>query len=127
MEKIMIIEDDQTMVSLLTILFEMDGYAVSAVAPTEPILERIREENPAIILMDVNLRAVDGLAILADIRLSSDLRDTPVIMSSGMNVEERCMAYGANAFLLKPYLPEELNSSIVHLLKNNQGNSNTED
>jgi len=74
----MIIEDDQTMVSLLTILFEMDGYAVSAVAPTEPILERIREENPAIILMDVNLRAVDGLAILADIRLSSDLRDTPV-------------------------------------------------
>jgi CheY-like chemotaxis protein len=63
---------------------------------------------PDVILLDVHLRRVNGLDLLTAIRQDEKTRHTGVILSSGMDVSQRCMELGANAFILKPYMPEDL-------------------
>jgi two-component system response regulator MtrA len=108
MAKVMIVDDDRTMVSLLKILLEMEGMVVASSPPAESILDQIRLEKPDIILMDVFLPGVDGLEVLTELRASPGLSATRVVMTSGMDLGDQCLAAGANAFLLKPYTPEQL-------------------
>jgi CheY-like chemotaxis protein len=112
MAKVMIVDDDRTMVSLLKMLLEMEGFAVVGTPPADRILEGIRAEEPDVILMDVFLPGVDGLQLLSDLRASQDLREARVVMTSGMELSDKCLAAGANAFLLKPYTPEQLISLV---------------
>ncbi len=108
MPKVMIVDDDRTMISLLRILLEMDGYQVVAVDQQDALLERIRKERPDVLLMDVFLTNMDGIELLAQIRAEGDLQSLRVIMTSGMDLSEKAAQVGADAFLLKPYTPEQL-------------------
>jgi CheY-like chemotaxis protein len=108
MPKVMIVDDDRTMISLLRILLEMDGYQVVSVDQHEPLLDRIRQERPDVLLMDVFLTHMDGMDLLSQIRAEEDLKSLRVIMTSGMDLTEKAREMGANAFLLKPYTPEQL-------------------
>jgi CheY-like chemotaxis protein len=112
MTKVMIVDDDRTMISLLRILLEMDGYQVVSVDQHEPLLDRIRQERPDVLLMDVFLTHVDGMDLLSQIRAEEDLKSLRVIMTSGMDLTEKAREMGADAFLLKPYTPEQLISLI---------------
>ncbi|MBN1264110.1 MAG: response regulator [Anaerolineales bacterium] len=112
----MIVDDDNTMVSLLQLLFEMDGYDVVTFSNRDSIVEDIRKNNPDLVLMDVFISNVDGLEILKQVRACEDLNDIRIIMTSGMEVGDKCHSAGADAFILKPYPPEELMSLIIELL-----------
>jgi CheY-like chemotaxis protein len=108
MHKVMVVDDDSTMVSLLKTLLELDGFEVAASNRELDIIENIREEQPDVVLMDVYLTNEDGIELLTKIRSSADLEDLVVVMTSGMNVSEQCLLAGAHAFLLKPYNPNQL-------------------
>jgi len=112
MAKVMIVDDDRTMVSLLKMLFEMEGLVVAGTPASDRILEGIRAENPDVILMDVFLPGADGMQVLSELRASPDLHGARVVMTSGMDLGDQCLAAGANAFLLKPYTPEQLISVV---------------
>jgi DNA-binding response OmpR family regulator len=68
----------------------------------------MKEENPELVLMDCILPKSSGLDILGKIRSQAAFDQTAVIMTSGLDMEHRCQALGANGFLLKPYPPEQL-------------------
>ncbi len=106
--KVLLAEDDPTMVSLLTTLLKMEGFQVVALHADEDVPAAVRKENPDVLLMDVHLLHQSGLEILEKIRATEDICHTRVVMSSGANVREECFNYGANGFLLKPYMPDEL-------------------
>lgn len=108
MPKVLIIDDDKTMVYLLKTLLEMDGFEVVEVRDWKAVLETVSIEKPDIILMDYFLPNTDGLDILSKVRAEPDLAGTRVVMSSGMDVSDKCLAGGADAFLLKPFEPEAL-------------------
>ncbi|OGO67689.1 MAG: hypothetical protein A2Z37_16395 [Chloroflexi bacterium RBG_19FT_COMBO_62_14] len=108
MAKVMIIDDDRTTVTLLETLLQMDGFEVVSEARKDKILPGIRSAAPDLVLMDVFLAHSDGMGVLADLRSEPDLADLRVVMTSGMDLEEQCLAAGANAFLLKPYSPDQL-------------------
>lgn len=112
MSKVLIVDDDRTMVSLLKILLEMDGYDVANVSIGGQLINKVRYENPDLILMDVFLADADGTEILKELRKTSDIAGIRVIMTSGMDLADQCMDAGANAFLLKPYTPEQLMKTI---------------
>jgi CheY-like chemotaxis protein len=117
--KIMLIEDDHTMVSLLTTLMRFEGFSSAMIQNDESLdtmLEDIRQEMPDIILLDVHLRRVNGLDLLSKIREDERTRRIGVILSSGMDVSQRCIELGANAFILKPYMPEDLLQKIRQVL-----------
>lgn len=117
MSKVFIIDDDQTMVYLLRTLLEMDGFEVAEVRDWDTILETVHVESPDLVLMDYFLPDLDGLELLTQLRADPNLAQVRIVMSSGMDVSDQCIAAGADAFLLKPYTPEQL----VEVIKENVG------
>jgi CheY-like chemotaxis protein len=107
---IMLVEDDPTMQSVLATLLEFEGYKVviGPVGTKESILRSIRDHSPDILFMDVSLRSVSGIDVLKGLRRDPDLNHLRVLMSSGMDLKGTCLAAGANDFLLKPFMPDEL-------------------
>jgi CheY-like chemotaxis protein len=109
MTKVLLADDDYTMVSLLKTLLGMEGYQVATLLDkTGDLLDNIRTEKPDILLIDVFLGDRNGLDIVKDIRNTPDLKNTRIVMASGIDKTEECLAAGANAFLLKPYMPNDL-------------------
>jgi DNA-binding response OmpR family regulator len=114
MNKILLVEDDATMLSLLQTLLQMEGFEVSQVSEEEleGVISEIKREKPALALIDVHLRQLSGLEILKQIRQDAELKDIYVLMSSGMDVGHKCLQAGADGFILKPYMPDELIQKI---------------
>jgi CheY-like chemotaxis protein len=108
MPKVMLVDDDQTMLSLLRTLLELDGYEVVEAPGLIDVQGVAQREAPDVLLMDCILPDIDGLELLRGIREDEQTRDILVVMTSGMDYEERCMASGANSFLQKPYSPDRL-------------------
>ncbi len=115
MSKIMLAEDDATMLSLLETLLGLEGFQTVKLKPTDDVLEAIRANTPDVVLMDIHLDQGSGLDFLRQMRASEDLKHTPVIMSSGMSLANECRAAGANDFLMKPYMPNDL----IELIRKN--------
>ncbi|HET7011625.1 MAG TPA: response regulator [Anaerolineales bacterium] len=116
MAKVLIVDNDRTTVSLLKILLELDGHSVEAAGVPDTFLADVRRVSPDVVLMDVFLAGGDGLELLRQMRAEAPLAGVPVLMCSGMNLAEECAAAGANGFLLKPYTPEQLSSSLAAAL-----------
>jgi CheY-like chemotaxis protein len=113
MPKILLLEDDRDMTMLLQTLLEIEGYQVRSYDPKRPVVAQAEEEKPDIVFLDVHLGGKDGIEILRGFRKSPLLGELRVVMTSGINLTEECLKAGANAFLVKPYMPENL----LHLLK----------
>ena len=108
-KKILILEDNAMMRNLLQTLLELENFQVSSpVFPLPDPIRSIQEFKPDVILMDVNLPGLNGLAILQMIRSSSDIKSIKVIMSSGSDRKKESLAAGADQFLMKPYMPDDL-------------------
>ncbi len=112
MAKILIVDDDHTMAELLKTLLELDGYDVVHQIQEGSLIATVRAEKPDVVLMDVFLVESDGLDLLAELRAEEDLADTRIVMTSGMELGPQARAAGADAFLLKPYTPEQLMAAI---------------
>ncbi len=108
MPKILLAEDDHTMLSLLQTLLRLEGFETVPLSPTADVLETVRTVKPDAVLMDIHLVQGSGLDFLREMRKTEDLKDTVVVMSSGMNLGPECRSAGANDFLLKPYMPDDL-------------------
>jgi DNA-binding response OmpR family regulator len=115
--KVLLAEDDVTMVSLLTTLLKMEGFAVVALQADDDVPAAVRREKPDVLLLDVHLMHQSGYDILDNIRSSEDTAGAKVVMSSGSNVRDECMQHGANGFLMKPYMPDELITILKKTIK----------
>ncbi len=110
MTKILIIEDDHSMRSLLKTLLEIENFQVSVLDINGgDLIAQIISADPDVILMDVNLKSTDGLTILREMRGNpSQKKNYRVIMTSGEDRKQECLLAGADDFLLKPYMPADL-------------------
>jgi DNA-binding response OmpR family regulator len=113
MPKVMVLEDEPTLYLLLQELLGLEGYEVSRPRVFSNLLEEMRGVLPDAILMDVNLPNANGLDLLDQIRGDAQLKDSYVLLTSGLDYREESLRRGANEFLMKPYMPDEL----VNLLK----------
>jgi DNA-binding response OmpR family regulator len=110
MLKVMLIEDDSTMVSLLTTLLELEGFSVEApfVSTMDDYLKALLEICPDIALVDVNLHTGNGMDLVRQLRKDHRADSIRILMASGLNVKKECLQAGADAFIQKPYMPDEL-------------------
>jgi len=113
--KVMLVEDDRTMRAILKTLLELERFTVAAWngQSGEDIIAQIRAENPEVLLLDVHLRSASGLDILRQIRGDNRIGGMRVLMTSGMDLKDQCIEAGADGFLLKPYMPDDL----IHLIR----------
>jgi two-component system phosphate regulon response regulator PhoB len=108
MAKVLLAEDDPTMVSLLKTLLKMEGFEVLALDVESDVTAVVEREKPHALFMDVHLGGRNGMEILEAIRRQQELSSVRIVMTSGMNVKDECISRGANAFLLKPFMPDDL-------------------
>ena len=125
MPKVMLIEDDKTMISLLKTLLGIEGYDVVAFKGGEDVLQVARREKPAVILMDVNLKNfgiqdITGFDLLKQIRADDELKHIGVVMSSGMSYQQESAEAGADGFVMKPYMPDDLLKLIKATIEKNK-------
>jgi DNA-binding response OmpR family regulator len=117
--RIIIIEDDKTMLSLLRTLLQMEGFDVVSVEADslDGMFSTVLTEQPDLALIDVHLHDINGFDLLARIRQNENLNKMRVIMSSGMDFRTECLNKGADEFILKPYMPDDLISLIRQMVK----------
>jgi CheY-like chemotaxis protein len=122
MAKLLIVEDQESIQTLLSTLLVFEGHQVEVAVEKDDILEVLDQGDVDLVLLDVHLESPDGkeisgYEILDIIRRSPGLKDTRVVMTSGMNFQSQALQAGADAFLAKPYLPEDLSKVINQALK----------
>ena len=118
MSKVMLIEDDKTMLSLLTTLLEIEGFSVVEMEEEQPdvIINQLKTEQQDVVLMDVHLAQLNGMDMLKMIKQDEQVKSVKVLMSSGMDFHYDCIRAGASGFIMKPYMPDELLSHLRQII-----------
>lgn len=114
-KKIMIVEDDPPTVKYLQAVFSDNGYATCAASCTDEALEMVRKEKPDLITLDLELPGEWGPRFYRKLRKDKELRDTPIIVISGIDGDHAVK--DAIAFIAKPFDPEQL----IGIVKNTIG------
>ena len=117
MTKILLVEDDQTIVSNLTAFLRGEGYAVSSVAGQTEALEQLARERADLVLMDVSLAEGNGFAACKAIKAEYGI---PVIFLTASDDEFSTVTgfdLGADDYIPKPFRPRELVSRIKNILR----------
>jgi DNA-binding response OmpR family regulator len=112
--KILIIDDDRAGTQLLSTLLDFEGHRTQALKNWEDPVSEVERYRPDLVLMDVYLRATNGLDILGQIRMHSDpeVANVAVLMMSAEDQQLRSLQAGANGFLEKPFRIDALATTI---------------
>jgi class 3 adenylate cyclase len=112
---VLVVDDDSINRKLLERNLLKDGHRVVTAADGAQALDRVREEPPDVVLLDILMPGVDGFAVLEQIKADPGLHHIPVIMISGLEDLQsviRCIELGAEDYLPKPYDPVLLRARI---------------
>ena len=117
-QKILVIEDEEIMSSMLKDNLEMLGFEVIV---AESGMEGLRKAEifcPELITLDIMMPGLDGITVLEKLKLNNKTKDIPVILMSVAGGKERIgLKLGAVAFFKKPFDFERLNSKIQSITK----------
>jgi two-component system alkaline phosphatase synthesis response regulator PhoP len=117
--RILVVDDEPEFSELLQFRLRSRRYDVISAATGTEALERVREDKPDVILMDLMLPDLDGLTLCEILQRQESTRNTPIIMISAVSSEiTRCSARiaGAITFLGKPLDFEHLIKHLERLL-----------
>ena len=120
MTKIMIVEDEAALVTLLKYNLEKQGYETVTVMDGKDVISTALTEKPDLVLLDWMLPNVQGIDICREMRRTYELRSIPVIMLTARGEEAdkvRGLSFGADDYMTKPYSIPELMARIVALLR----------
>jgi DNA-binding response OmpR family regulator len=119
--KILIVDDEERMVRFIRLNLEHDGFTVSEAFNGRQALQRLRDETPDLILLDVMMPDMDGFEVLEMVR---EMNAVPVIMLTAKGEENdrvRGLELGADDYVSKPFSPRELTSRIKAVLRRAEG------
>ena len=114
-KRVLLVDDEDRIVNFLALKLKVSGYQVVCASDGEKGLELARSTNPDIILLDVIMPGIDGLEVLRRLRKFSDV--PVIILSAKERISEEVLALGANAFMSKPFNPDDLISKVRALLQ----------
>lgn len=118
-EKILLAEDEESLLRLETILLSSKGYRVTAVTEGRAALASIDADRPDIVILDIMLPDMDGLDVCRMIRANPQTASIPVIIltaKKNSNDVAAGLAAGANAYVTKPFKTAAVIDSIEKLL-----------
>jgi DNA-binding NtrC family response regulator len=118
MAKVLVIDDEQGIRSLLDMLLSRKGYGVVLADGGRKGLELFRRERPDVIVLDLNMPEMDGVAVLQQVRSLNP--DQPVIIFTGAGTpekEQRVHALGVSEFVEKEFSLHRLGDALKRVLK----------
>jgi two-component system alkaline phosphatase synthesis response regulator PhoP len=117
-ERLMVVEDEEHLAEVIADNLELEGYRVEVVVDGARALERIREEPPALVLLDVMLPGMDGFTVCDTLRREG--RDVPILFLTARSSQDdrvRGLELGGDDFLGKPFDLRELMLRVRAILK----------
>jgi DNA-binding response OmpR family regulator len=118
-DEIVVIEDDAAQTRLIKALLEAAGHRVHSEAYGANALAYVAEHPPALVVLDIKLPDINGYDICRQLRQIHHPWDMPVLMVTGMDkpVDQlRGFAFGADAYMTKPFSPPEFLRTVQLLL-----------
>ncbi|HEX8192102.1 MAG TPA: response regulator [Allosphingosinicella sp.] len=116
---ILVCDDDALVADLLRHRLEGRGYRVSVAADGREGLERVAEARPDAILLDAMMPVMDGYEVLRRLRADDATASIPIVMLTARKQEGdivSALELGADDFVVKPFIPEELMSRLARLI-----------
>lgn len=121
MKKRILITDDEPNIALVVAKrLETHGYEVHIAGSGEEALLKVRAQRPDLVLLDIMLPGIDGLQVCRILKSGDGTKQIPVILFSARAQtwdKEAGREYGADAYVEKPFQPQELLAVIEKLLK----------
>jgi adenylate cyclase len=114
--RVLVVDDEPQSRDLLSRSLARAGYLVTTADDGAGALERLREQNFDVVLLDVIMPGMDGVETLRHIRGDDALQEIPVIMLSSLDEVDgvvRCVEMGAEEYLVKPVQPPILDARIA--------------
>ena len=130
MTKILIVEDELALQTLLKYNLEKQGYETVSVMDGKDVIATALAEKPSLILLDWMLPNVSGIDLCREIRKNFDLRKIPIIMLTARGDEAdkvKGLSFGADDYMTKPFSVPELMARIAALLRRVQPSQNNQE
>ncbi len=117
-KKIVIIEDDESVQKMLSLIFEKAGYEIEVSPDGQFIYNNHAQKWPDLFLLDKHLKGFDGLEICRYLKSNEKTKSIPVIMLSATpGVEPLAYDAGVDHFMEKPFNSSALVNKVEHFLK----------
>lgn len=118
---ILLIDDDKDILLSIGDFLKLNGYAMFTAMNGEDALRLLAENKPDLIILDINMPKMSGLAFLANIQAKPEWADTPVYVFTGrVNMEHYFEGVHIAGFMAKPCLPDKLLKDIRNILVQNK-------
>ncbi|MFW5993764.1 MAG: response regulator [Halanaerobiaceae bacterium] len=127
-KKLLIIDDEENIRKMLRQSLEAEGYQTELALNGEEGLEKVKESDYDLILLDLNLPGMDGMEVLEKFR--DDNIATPVLIITGYGSVDsavKVMKLGAIDYLQKPFNPKDIKSQVQQILERKEFDSGSEE
>ncbi|MCB1646986.1 MAG: response regulator [Pseudomonadales bacterium] len=118
--RVVIIEDEPDIIEVISYNLKREGYQVSAARRGDEGLNLVRNQSPALVLLDLMLPEIDGLTICQQLKSDPITRDIPIIIVSAKGEESDVvigLGLGADDYIAKPFSPRELIARVKAVLR----------
>ncbi len=124
---ILVVEDDKSLLPMITYNIEKNGFKVKSATNGEDALLLIKEEIPSLAIFDWMIPEPNGLELCKILRRKQETSNLPIIMLTAREGEEdriRGLEYGADDYISKPFSPAELIARIKALIRRSTSSQN---
>ena len=118
--KVLIVEDENSLLELLKFNFTKDGFKVDTAMDGETALEKILNKAPDLLVLDWMLRKLSGIELCRRIRKNKEIKNLPIIMLTARGEEDdrlRGLETGADDYITKPFSVNELMARVKAVLR----------
>lgn len=118
-KKILVIDDDKTLLNLIKIRLSKLGYNVLTLDDSSLVIQKINSFGPDVLIVDLMMPDVDGFAVIKKVKESSKYSTLKIIVMSAKTFDfdkKRAYELGADAYLIKPVQPEILADSLEKVI-----------
>lgn len=121
MSKVLVVEDSPPQREMISSLLKDNGMNVTSASDGIEALEQIQQDRPDIVVLDIVMPRMNGYELCRRLKDNPTTKELPVVMCSTKGEEfDRYwgMRQGANAYIAKPFQPQELVGTVKKLLRN---------
>jgi CheY-like chemotaxis protein len=110
---VLVVDDDPDILEAICDVLEVEGYRVARARNGQEALDRVGEERPRAILLDLMMPVMDGIAFAEALRERAGGERIPIVVISADGNPQRAVAVGARGFLAKPFDIDALLAQVV--------------
>jgi CheY-like chemotaxis protein len=117
-KKVLVCDDDESVLEVTRAILEMKGYTVVTVNNCDHVVEKVEEEHPKLILMDLGIPPKGGKSATEELKHDPHTRDIPVVLfSAAANLDSLTNTTEADDYLGKPFNIVDLENKVEKYLK----------